>query len=48
MFKDLFRFSFERNDDAHEAPRSATDADRTEAIVDLAEALERSSAEGFT
>ena len=46
MFKDLFRFSFERNDDTHEAPRSATDADRTEAIVDLAEALERSSAEG--
>jgi hypothetical protein len=46
MFRDLFRFSFEGNDDMREAPRSAADDGRTAAAVDLAEALDRSSAEG--
>ncbi len=45
MFKDLFRFSFEANTDTREAPGSTADAGCGRAVVDLAEALERSSAE---
>ena len=45
MFKDLFRFSVEGNAGTHETPRSTAGDGHTAAIVDLAEALERSSAE---
>ncbi|MGA3100001.1 MAG: hypothetical protein ABSF25_26410 [Bryobacteraceae bacterium] len=45
MFKDLFRFSFEANTDGREAPGSRADAGCGRAVVDLAEALERSTAE---
>jgi hypothetical protein len=45
MFKDLFRFSYEANADTREAPGSAANAGHGTAVIDLAEALERSSAE---
>jgi len=45
MFKDLFRFSVEGNAGTHETPGSAAAAGHTTAMVDLAGALESSSAE---
>jgi hypothetical protein len=45
MFKDLFRFSSEGDAGTRETPKSADAAGHTAAIVDLAEALEKSSAE---
>lgn len=46
VFKDLFRFSSEGDAGTHETPKSADAAGHTAAIADLAEALEKSSAEG--